>query len=164
MFKGMSLSVGKLRLDKCEPHRAASAACRCFFEWWYQTPIGSNGDLIIADCSNFIFARPLIIRKRSMDYVLMHFDMIDNAFTGTNPDTVLDAFIVESEICDSKIEVISWLYTVDFYEEVYNNDEEAEDIIMDYLSQYSVSFLKKLKKQRPNSKLLKLALKSKLAS
>jgi hypothetical protein len=162
MFNGMKLSLSKLNVDRVKAHPAACKACDCYFEWWYELPLedGLITPVMHALCP-IILARPLVIRDNNHDYALMHFDMIDQVFKKVCGDVELDVFLIESEVSDEEIEIISWLYVIDLYEQCKENLVTSY-IIMKHLQQYDMEFLSKLEEQRPRSGYIKLIIQNRL--
>lgn len=169
MFNGMKLTVDSVYVSELAIHPASNAAFECFMEMLWELV---NDFLIESTMSSenpMIAGRPLVIADADgNDSIIMHFGMYDHMLqkleweetnyynSDSDEDFIERSYTVlriESELSDSQIELISWLYVIDIFED-FNEFIELDVPFswqMHHLDRQSQELLVNILKHRPSS-------------
>jgi hypothetical protein len=168
MFNGMKLTIDTAYVSKLTIHPASQTAFTGFMEifWEFIDSLRIDGSM---DANNpFIVARPLVITDMERnDTIIMHFEMYEHLLQQLewqelehyNSESELEedfqekqytVLRVESELSDVQIELISWLYVIDIFDDLHYTDALLS-WFMHYLDELSHELLVNILKHRPDS-------------
>jgi hypothetical protein len=172
MFNGMKLTVDTVYVSNLTIHPASNKAFECFMEMLWELV----GDFLIerkmTSENPMIVARPLVIADADgNDSIIMHFGMYDRMLQklesaevehddseGDFQEKSYTILRVESELSHSQIELISWLYVIDIFDDFneYIDPEIPFSFQIQYLDELSHELRGNILKYRPESNFTRL--------
>jgi hypothetical protein len=170
MFNGMKLTIDTAYVSKLTIHPASQTAFTGFMEifWEFVNSLRIDGSM---DANNpFIVARPLVIADmEGNDTLIMHFAMYDHLlqqlecqqveyyseFEEDFQEKKYTVLRVESKLSDPQIELISWLYVIDIFDDLHDSDA-LFSWFMHYLDALSHELLVNILKHRPDSNFVEM--------
>ncbi|MEP0357419.1 hypothetical protein [Paraglaciecola sp.] len=172
MLNGMKLTVDTVYVSELVIHPASNAAFKCFMEMLWELVEDFLIEKKMTSENSIIAARPLVITDADgNDSIIMHFGMYDRMFQklewaevehddseGDFQETPYTILRVESELSHSQIELISWLYVIDIFDDFnqYIEPEIPFGFQMHHLDEQSRELLINILKHRPKSNFARL--------
>ncbi|MEP4892258.1 MAG: hypothetical protein ABJV04_19765 [Aliiglaciecola sp.] len=171
MFNGMKLTVDTVFVSELAIHPASNAAFECFMEMLWELVEDFLIERKMTSENPIITARPLVIADSDgNDSIIMHFGMYDRMLQelewaevehddseGDFQESPYTVLRVENELSDSQIELISWLYVIDIFDDFneYIDPEIPYSFQIHYLVEQSHELLADILRHRPTSNFAK---------
>jgi hypothetical protein len=156
----MNLSIERMNLEDVYVHPAAMPAFHCFLDFNSALPLSHEIISTMAHCDRVITAHPVIFQNpEAVDFVIMNFEVFENIsfdivsfaeFENYTSSTILK---VNGDLSNKDIEMISWLYVFDAYEQTIM-DNSIDQIFFEHFKMQDESLLYSLFEYRPTSRFM----------